>query len=1128
MIMKVTTVLTFICLQVSALGAAQTVTLAVNNAPLKKIFIQINQQTGYEFIYNSQMIERSNPVTLNVNDVPLDEVLEKCFENQPLSYNITDKTIIVVSKTTINEKKTEKKDEFAQQQRISISGTISDIRGNPLPMATIREVNTTNGVISDKDGNFTMMVNSANSELSISYIGFIPQRILVGNTQIFKINLEEDKLQLNETVVIGYGRQTLKDMTGSISNLDVKALESNTFTNIAQALQGQLSGVYVLTGDSSPGSPSQINIRGISSLLGNASPLIIIDEVSMPADFNLYDLDVNTIENVSVLKGASSAAIYGSRAASGVILITLKKGIKDKTPSINYNYNISVSQLNTDVNVLSAEEWKYMMLEGAYNGAKFDGFTTPESSTAYNNMTLPGYFGKHDTNWFELMLRQAVSQNHNVSLRGGGNNTNYSASVGYTKDIGVMKETDFNRFSYNFSLESKINKFITWGTSLRGNISKRNVATASLYEAAIRGRPDIAAFNPDGSVAVDIYILSDGRPNLRENPLSLLFDNDDIQNVNSLSITNFLNVDILPGLTFKSQYTINNSNTAQRQYFASTTTSGSGFAFAYKGRLYDSKTVTGHNEFLNFFTYKYSSNKHLLDAVLGTSFLYEKRDYSRLWLENFPDDYIQTQPWQGATFRTITGYNNRASMISYISRINYKYNNKYLLTVSLRRDGSTKFSNKNAYGYFPSVAIGWNVSDESFFDNIGWVNFLKLRSSLGKTGMADVGFYKWHTLFETTQYQGTPAVIPSQVGNENLRWETTSQFDIGLDYSILKSRIRGTFNYYNKYTNGLLYPFTLAPSSGFSNSTVNFAELSNVGLDIDIQADIIAKKDLNWTVMLNFNNNKNTIKKLDKTYITSLNGTQNYNNTIIREGYSLGLIYGFKTDGIFRNQEEVNAAEGLNPSKPYQGTSTIKAYVGEIRYADLNGDGWVDIDTDIDNPDRTVIGKSLPDFSGGFSTNLQYKDWTLNIYGSYSYGNDKVWIQEQWMFQTNASTPGNVWKTALKRWTPENPDSRYPSFRIGRTFPARWFNDFSVYDASFIKIQNIQLEYNLPKRVLDKLKYLSMMRVFASISNVHTFTKYPGPNPESFSSERIIGASTDNSTYPLSRNYTFGLKLTIK
>lgn len=1129
-VLKLSIVILFIGTQTWATAATQSITLTMRNGSIKDFFIEVNSQTGYEFLYNNQMIEKAKPVNLEIKNSPLHEALDKCFDNQPFTYNIleTQNAIVIVDKPLTNKAQTSRVNETRQSQKIAIKGRITDIKGEPLPLASVMVEGTQIGTLTDLNGDFAVNVNSPDDVLVFSYIGYLTQKIKIGERRLFEIKLEVDLMELSEAVVIGYGRSSRNDLTGSIASLPEHVLETNQFSNIAEAIQGQLSGVHVLTGDGSPGATAQINIRGVSSMLGDASPLIVIDEVSMPAEFDLYEIDINTIASIDILKGASSAAIYGSRAASGVILITTKRGGKNEKPTINYSYDIKLSQLRTATNVLSAEEWKYMMLEGAYNGALWNGFADPEGWSTYNNMVQPGYFGEHNTNWFALMLQNAVSQTHSLSLRGGSANTTYTASLNYVDDQGVMKKTGFKRYTANFSINSRINKYISWGTSFRGSINDKEVATTTLYNSIMRGRPDIPAYNPDGSIAVSIYVLTDGRPNLRENPLSQLFDNDDISKTKSYNISNFLEVDILPGLKFKTMFSYNGSKTNTRQYYASTTSAGSGFAFAYRGRLYDGDRESEQTEFTNLLSYNKRVKKHNFDAVLGTSLLKEKNSYKRIWVEDFPDDHTQTQAWQGANIRGISGYIYTAAMISYVARLNYKFDDKYLFTASMRRDGSSKFASDNSYGSFPSIAVGWLINREKFLKNVKWLNLLKIRASVGSTGMANVGFYQWRTLYETTKYNNEPGVIPTQIGNDNLKWESTTQSDIGLDFRMFKHRISGSINYYSKITDGLLYPFTLAPSSGYRNATVNFAEISNKGFDIDLKADIIKSNIFNWTFNLNFNNNKNIVIKMDKDYITDLDGTQTYRNTIIQEGKSLGLIYGFKTDGVFRSQEEVDAYEALNPDKPYQGTSSSKAYPGEIKYVDLNGDGWVDLDTDIRNPDRTVVGKSMPDFSGGFSTILGYKNWSLNIYGSYSYGNDKVWSYEQSTFQANAASPGNMWKTVLKRWTPENPDSKYPSFRIGRTAPARWFNDYSVHDASYIKIQSVNLEYNFPKRLLDKLQYLSSLRVYARVTNLFVITNYPGPNPESFQSSRIQGASVDYSTYPESRNYIFGLKLTLK
>jgi TonB-linked SusC/RagA family outer membrane protein len=934
--------------------------------------------------------------------------------------------------------------------------------------------------------------------------------------------LKDDVASLDEVIVVGYGTVKKKDLTGSISSIDKKVLENNTFPDVGVAMQGQLAGVNILTGNGSPGEPVQISIRGISTLQGNAAPLIVLDEVPMPSEFNLNDLNPQNIKSIDVLKGASSAAIYGSRAASGVILITTKKGTLNSKPQIFYTQNFGVDQLTTDIEVLSAEEWKFMMFEGIRNAAIYNGFSDVNSFIQYEKFVTPGYFGEFDTNWLEEMYQPAYMNNNNLSIRGGSKNSTYNASIGYLNDRGMMRESSFERYNLNLGINTKLNDKLSIGIDFRGNISERDLATATLSDAT-GGRPDIRAYNVDGSLFLNTYLQNgNGRRLLIESPLAKLLDNKNSTNSQVLSASLNLQYNILEGLNFKTRYNYFNNSSSQKIYFASTTRAGSGFGFVKSGSLTDSRRQTTQTEWENSLDFTKRINSHFFNVTLATSYLKEERENTNISFDDFPDDKVQTEIYQGATYRGSSGFNNEAYLLSYISRINYKFKDRYLITGTLRRDGSSKFSKDNAFGNFPALALGWIASEESFL-NSSSIDLLKLRGSIGKTGMADVGYYRWRTTYQTTDYNGQSAVIPDQTGNENLRWEATLQKDIGLDFSFFDSRIKGSINYYTKDTDGLLYPFTMAPSTGYSRATVNFAEIRNSGFDIDMNLDVLRNNNFNWSVGFNFNNNKNIVEKLDKDYITSTDGSQALSNSIIREGEPLGLIYGFKTKGIYTAQEQIDADQALNSDEDYQRDMVL----GEIRYEDLNGDGYVDqsFASAIGNEDRTVLGNSLPDFSGGFNTSLRYKNWSLNIFGSYSYGNDKVWVSELFNFGTNQAQPTNVWRTALNRWTPDNPNSRYPSFRLGRTFPSREFNDFSIYDASFLKIQNVHLEYTFPTDLTKILKFINNLQIYTSVNNVYIFTNYPGPNPESYAvGDRIQGASLDFSEYPLNRTWNVGLK----
>lgn len=1107
---------------VQAKSKAQSITYAAENTSLLRVFEVIEKQTDYVVFYNKDLLAKAEPLDINVQNMALDQFLELVFSKQPLEYFIEKKTIVIKERSHQSEMQLVE----MEKQRQEVSGRVTDENGNPLEGVSVILKGSQIGTATNNAGYYQLNIeNPENAILVFSMVGFQQVTVRLNGKNTINVTLKRKIDAQDEVVVIGYGTSRRSDLTGSISSVPDEVFDNPTFGDIGYAIQGQIAGVNILTGDGSPGEPVQISIRGINSLLGNTAPLIVLNDMPMPSEFNLNDLNPLNIESIDVLKGASSAAIYGSRAASGVVLIKTKQGEFNQKPVVNYSYNFGFDQMTSDIDVLSAAEWKYMVFEGVRNAAIYNGVAKLEDFRYYQNLLEPGFFGEYNTNWLDEMMQNSGFQNHSLSVRGGSLHTKYTASLGFTNDKGLMKESNFKRYNMSLGLNSKITDKLIFDVNLRGNFSERNRATATLADA-IDGRPDLRAYNADGTPFVNIY-YSSGEPRLIESPLSKLLDNINNNKSKTMGFSGYLQYNILENLSIRTRVNYNTYDSRFKLFYANTTRAGSGFGFAKAGSLTDSHRDVTQTEWENQLNYTLNFKEHKIDFLAATSYLAENRKYSSISFDDFPDNEIQNEFYQGATYRGSSGYNNEAFMMSYIGRINYKYKNRYLLTASFRRDGSSKFSADNAYGNFPSLAAAWIISNEPFLESQNWLNYIKLRAGIGKTGMADVGYYRWRTTYEATNYNGASAVIPDQAGNENLKWETSVQNDVGVDFRVLDSRIRGSVVYYVKNTEGLLYPFTLAPSTGFDNATVNFAKIRNSGFDIELQMDVLRKNNLSWTLGLNFNNNKNIVQKLDKDYITSTDGSQELNNSIIKEGYPLGLIYGFKTKGIYSNQKQIEADQALNPDKDYQRYMLL----GEVRYVDLNGDGFVDLSraSAINNPDRTIIGYSLPDFSGGFFSTLNFKQWALNIFGSYSVGNDKVWVNELWNFGTSQVRPANVWRIALKRWTPENPDSKYPSFRLSRTFPSREFNDFSVYDASFLKIQHVQVGYDLPKELLSEIKIFSKVQAYAGVNNLYTFTSYPGPNPESYAAgDRIQGASMDYSQYPQNRTYNFGIKLTLK
>ena len=458
--MKLTVVfLTAFLLQASAGSFAQNVTIKVKDAPLSKVFREIEKQTGYGFLYTQKMLQNAGRVTLNVKSESVSNVLQMCFDNQPLDYSIQNNTIV------ISEKKTPPVP-FMEDPAIIIKGQVTDEQGNPIAGVSVLEKGTKNGTMTNSDGHYSLSNVAENGALIFTYVGYQPQEMRVKNRNTINVRLQVLIQSLDETIVVGYGTSTRRDLTGSVSSVPSSVFENPTFPDIGYAIQGQVAGMNILTGDGSPGEPVQISIRGVGSILGNTSPLFVVDGVPMPSEFNLNDLDPQSIQSIDVLKGASSAAIYGSRAASGVIIISLKKGKRSEHPAIKYTFNQGFDQFTSKIDVLTTPEFKYMLFEGAVNEAKYLGLSDMSGYIQYQPFLTPGYFKDNNTNWLNEMLQNSRTQSHNLSVSGGADNTSYLVSLGYTKDQGMMRNSEFDRYNVNLALNTKITKWLGLGVTV--------------------------------------------------------------------------------------------------------------------------------------------------------------------------------------------------------------------------------------------------------------------------------------------------------------------------------------------------------------------------------------------------------------------------------------------------------------------------------------------------------------------------------------------------------------------------------------------------------------------------------------------------------------------------------------
>lgn len=1100
-----------------AFSQQQPVNLDLKNQGIDVLFGEIQRQTGLYFVYNmEQMKKKFETVSVQAKGKSVENVLKELLKGSGLTFKFERNLITILPEN------------LSTQPQWSIRGTVKDEKGQPLPGVTILVKGTTSGIVSDINGYFQLNLASQTAPVLVfSFIGFETKEITVNSQEPLTVNMKETVSELDEAIVIGYGTTAKKDLTGAVARFDSKIIEESTATNVAHMMQGQISGLSILAGDGAPGSPARLEIRGVPSLNGSTSPLIVVDNVPMPSDFDINEINPQIIANIDILKGASSAAIYGSRAASGVILITTKSGNLNQKTEIRYNYDCGLSTLVSKINTLTADEFKVLLMEAVRNEAAAAGYKDITEYSRYKLFTSPDFFGEANTPWMKYIMRNGIKQQHNLLITGGGKEMTFNVAFNYSDEKGEMKMTDFKRYTLDANLMTKINSWLKFDLKVNGNISNR-LSTGARISTAATGRPDIKAYNEDGSLYIHSY-TNGSRIDYVPNPILEMEGNKITNDGTNFRVSGSFEAQPLKNMLFSSRYTYQHRQEEQYTYNSSQTETGSDRWKDQKGygRYATSKGIY-HELELRLSYNTLIKNKHRIAAVTAFSYTKDHSNSMSLAMTDFSDDDIQNAIWQGANpyqYNFLDGSDKGATLVSFIARVEYKYNDRYLLTSTIRSDGSSKFAPKYRWGNFPSLAVAWILSEEKFLKEQQVLSFLKLRAGWGKSGNADVGEYGWRTLYEAGDYQNLPTIIPSQVGNDLLKWEATEQYDIGLDFGFFKQRISGSLGVYLKKTDGLLYPFTLAPSTGMKTSNVNFANIENKGIEFDITARVIENDNWKWNVSFNIGKNINLIKNLDARYV-SVPGQSYLTNTILQEGKSMGLLFGYQTDGVFRSQEEINYYESLNAEHQYQEQySHIKTIPGDLKLVDQNGDGYVNRVSG-NYEDMVVLGCSRPDFEGGFNTRISWKGFTLSLQGTFSVGAQKAWIAQEQQFSFASSSTGNVLDVALKRWNAENPDSRYPSLRLD--YYRNALTDFAVHDASYFKCQNINLEYKFPEKILQATKLFQEVRLFTSVNNVFTITSYPGPSPESWSRNTIQGASLDTEAYPRTRMFNFGLKVTLK
>ncbi|MDR2919767.1 MAG: TonB-dependent receptor [Tannerella sp.] len=993
-----------------------------------------------------------------------------------------------------------------------ITGQVIDDRKEPVIGANILEKGTTNGTITDVDGNFSLTVSSG-AVLYVSFIGYLPQEIPVGNQSNLQILLREDTKALDEVVVVAYGTQKARSVTGAMSKMNTEELADMPVANIGQKLQGKFSGVQIYQANGEPGAGLAFRIRGQASLNGGNEPLIVID--GFPSSMGLENLSPDEIENITVLKDAASAALYGSRAANGVILVTTK-GAKEGKTNIELSAYFGVTHVPRKgmPDVMNAREFGQFKKEYYEDAAIYEGYTDGVPKVYQDPQSLGD-----GTDWFDILLRDAIAQNYNLSLTTGTSKVKSSVNLNYNKQEGVILETYSERISARSNNVFNATEKITFGLNLSGSYRMGQLTESlgggrNIIGSAFLMDPQLKYKNDDGS-----YPVSYTQPGMFANPnyYTVLKEQKHPQKHLRGTVNAYMNIELIDGLQYRISANANLGNEMKERWVPSVA-NGAMFSAPPQPAVGWHQNYNYRNWLIeNTLTYKKTiAEKHNIDLLAGYTTQKSWEDQARISASNYPDDEVA---WWGAASTKVgdlgTDVNNpnsfrrEWSMISYLGRVNYDYDGKYLLSLSLRRDGCSRFGPDSKWANFPSVSAGWIISDESFMEDFDWLSYLKLRASYGEVGNYNIGNYRYLASAEAANYVFGGGITAGRalngIGNSSLTWETTKQYDLGLDIGLFNDRVFLVYDYYWKKTEGLLYQIDIPRQAGFSAIYSNIGELRFWGHEIGIETKNLVG-DFKWSTSLNMTFNKNKAVKLG-TNDTPIGGTDNqgnYNRTEV--GQPLGQFYGYVYDGVFMTEAEYQA-----------GPKHASSMVGTVRMKDLNGDGIIDMS------DRTFIGDPNPDMIFGITNEFSYKNFDASLVLAGSIGGDIIDGTLEWT--ENIDGVFNVTKEVAQRWRSiENPgNGKIPRTRAGTTELFRYNNSRWVFDGSYIAVKNLTVGYTVPLKMNN---YVNGLRVYFSAQNLLTLSKYPGMNPEvnNHGSEGLK-QGVDISSYPVAAIYTLGVNI---
>lgn len=1116
-----------ICLQSSARGYSQTVTLKERNADLKTVLEKIERQTGYHFVYRGEWFDNIPPITVEGHNMLLQQALELCFNKQPFNWVIVGKTIALRQLSAARE--------FPP---VTLQGKVTDENGAPIPGASIRLKDARAGAVSDANGHYSLQLTGNAGVLIFTCVGFTTKEVSWKGAQQLDVILQRQSTGLNEVVVaVGYGSVNKRDLTGSVASIRADGIVQSKATSFQEAIQGKLAGVQVSSTSGEPGAAVNISIRGANTIFGGTSPLFVVDGI--PYDANpgeiatasignggasnpLATLNPADIESIDVLKDASATAIYGSRGANGVVIITTKSG-KSGQARIDYDGSVMFSSATRKLPVLSANEY-----------LNYRRIVSPNSILFYRDTNRDGIYGddgdepvnldslsKHD--WQREILRTGTTQSHNISISGKKNGTSFAGGVGYLNQSAIIKNNDYQRYNLRLKIDHEHGRNLKLGLNASTAFSELNGATQSgggdaLFNGVVQ--------NLVISKPVEFYDPLWDRAGRYISPVTMIDNAYKNVSVIQTNMSGYVNYKLAEGLSLNVSGGGILTSSKGKEFYGKLTSWGAGDNGL--GIIQEQRAYSLYNT--NQLSYeKWFNKNHYLNTMIAFETNRYNYEFFSLQKSNFADESTGINDIsKGTNVKSTGSYRDVNKRLSYFGRVNYTLLTKHLFTATLRADGSDKFGAGNRFGYFPSFAYSWLMSEESFMKAQQIFSNLKLRLSYGQTGNERITSYRYLSALENAYYGGDLGLAPASRANPDLKWETTIQYNAGIDMGFLNNRLEVNLDVYSKRTKDMLLPAYVPSRTGYTQQWQNLGRVDNNGIELHISSKNIDRKDFTWQTDFNISSNKNEVKDIGNIGFipVTMGGGWIQDVGRVSVGQPLGTAYGYVFDGVYQ-VSDFTWQNNSDPSIPHDKreyklkdkqiqVAGVNVRPGSFKFKDLNHDGVIDLDHD-----RTTISRSQPKFFGGLNNTFRFKNFDLNIFLEGSYG-AQVFNESRYQLEGGVlETWMNITKDFFyNRWSIDNPTNKYGDFgALNKT--AMLASSYYVEDASYLRLKNLSIGYRLPASLIRK-KGISDVRIYFTGTNLITWTKYTGYDPELNSGNPLL-PGFDRISYPRAKSFAFGL-----